>query len=361
MAPLRHGSRRATGTPNGTSRRGSEAVVDPVAVLVTRGGQVESRHLGRLVVADSRGRTTVAIGQVDEPVFPRSAIKPFQALPLVETGALDAYGGDAADLALACASHNGEEIHTRRVLDWLGRAGLVEQDLRCGGHPPLLATAEAARIRAGRPVTPVFNNCSGKHTGMLCVARILRAPLDTYLDRDHPVQRRVDDALRELTGLDPLPPPGIDGCGVPSWPIPLQALARAAARLAMPKGLTPGRAAALTRIADAMTAHPDMVAGTGRLCSALMRAAPWIVAKTGAEGVYLAGNRRTGHGLALKAVDGATRAAEAMLLAAMERLGWLDGAERRELAGFGAKPIRNVAGAEVGRILVEPGFAKALG
>jgi L-asparaginase II len=128
----------------------------------------------------------------------------------------------------------------------------------------------------------------------------------------------------------------------------------------MPKGMMPARAAALTRIADAMTAHPDMVAGTGRLCSALMRAAPWIVAKTGAEGVYLAGNRRTGHGLVLKAVDGATRAAEAMLLAAMDRLGWLDGADRGVLAGFGEKAIRNVVGTEVGRILVEPDFAKAI-
>ncbi|WP_035485965.1 asparaginase [Geminicoccus roseus] len=333
---------------------------DPVAVLVTRGDRVESRHLGRLAVADGRGRLLAAIGDTDEAVFPRSAIKPFQALPLVESGALDASGCDAADLALACASHNGEEIHISRVLAWLERAGLTEGDLRCGGHPPLLPAADAARLKADRPVTPVFNNCSGKHAGMLVTARALGAPIESYLERDHPVQRRVDDALREITGIDPLPVPGTDGCGVPSWPIPLDALARAAARLAMPKGLPPSRAAALTRIGDAMVAHPEMVAGSGRLCSALMRAAPWIVAKTGAEGVYLAGNRRNGHGMALKAVDGATRAAEAMLLASMSRLGWLDGVEPGALARFGEKPILNVAGAKVGRILVELAFLDGL-
>lgn len=333
---------------------------DALAVVVTRGGQVESRHFGRLAVADGRGTLIAWAGDIREPVFPRSAIKPFQAIPLVESGALDAFGADAADLALACASHNGETIHTRRVLAWLKRIGLQESDLRCGGHPPLFQAAERERIKAKRPVTAVFNNCSGKHAGMLALARKLGAPIDTYLERDHPVQRRINDVLCEMTGLDPLPAPGVDGCGVPSWPIPLDALARAAARLAQPGGLLPSRAAALVRIADAMRAHPEMVAGTGRLCTALMQAAPWIVAKTGAEGVYLAGNRQNGHGLALKAVDGATRAAEAMLLAAMARLGWLDGADQAALNRFGEKPIRNIAGAEVGRIQVVPSFLKAI-
>jgi len=335
-------------------------VDDPVAVLVTRGGHIESRHRGRLAVTDSAGRLLLALGDVADPIFPRSAIKPFQAVPLVETGALDASGGDAADLALACASHNGEARHVARVQAWLARAGLAETDLRCGSHPPLFPDAQRQRLLAGQPPSPLCNNCSGKHAGMLMTARQLGAPLATYLERDHPVQRRVDQVLRELTGIDPLPVPGIDGCGVPSWPIPLDALARAAARLACPDRLFPARATSLRRIADAMTAHPDLVAGTGRLCTALMQAAPWIVAKTGAEGVFLAGNRRTGQGLALKAVDGATRAAEAMLLGAVGRLGWLDGAEAAALSAFGEKPIRNVAGLEVGRILLAPGFAEAI-
>ncbi|HEX2529086.1 MAG TPA: asparaginase [Geminicoccus sp.] len=334
--------------------------MDPIAVLVTRGRHIESRHTGRLVVCDAEGHARFAIGDVTEPVFPRSAIKPFQALPLVETGAFDRFVGDPADLALACASHNGEAVHVDRVLAWLERAGLRETDLRCGGHPPLFGPAEVERIEQHRPIRPAFNNCSGKHTGMLTVASLLGAPLETYLDRGHPVQQRVEEALCALTGLDDLPEPGLDGCGVPSWPIPLDALARAGARLAAPQGQSPSRQAALGRIAGAMVAHPEMVAGTGRLCTALMRAAPWIVAKTGAEGVYLAGHRRLGLGLALKATDGATRAAEAMLLAALDRMGWLDGADRAALHPFGEKPIRNVVGTEVGAIRVEENFLKGL-
>jgi L-asparaginase II len=333
---------------------------DPIAVLVTRGLHVESRHTGRIVVCDGGGAIIARVGAVAEPVFPRSAIKPFQALPLLETGAFDRWSGDPADLALACASHGGEGIHVRRVAAWLARLDLQETDLRCGGHPPLNAAAEEERIRAGRPIGPAFNNCSGKHAGMLAIAKQLGAPLETYLERDHPVQQAVEASLCGMTGLDRLPEPGTDGCGVPSWPLPLPALARAAARLALPAGDVPSRKAALGRIADAMTANPELVAGTGRLCTALMRAAPWIVAKTGAEGVYIAGHRQRGHGLALKAADGATRAAEAMLLAALDRLGWLEGADRTALAPFGEKPILNVVGARVGEVRVEPAFLEAL-
>ena len=335
--------------------------IDPIAVHLFRGSHVESVHTGSLVVTDAMGNTITMVGDGARPVFPRSAIKPFQAMPLVESGAADHFQVSRAELALACASHNGEPMHVERVLAWLERIGRREDDLGCGPHPPIDPASDAQRIRDGRPVTRAFNNCSGKHTGMLATSMQLGAPIERYLEPDHPVQRAVAEALCEMTGLARLPAPGIDGCGVPSWPIPLAALARGAARLVDTRGLGAARAASAARIGEAMSAHPELVAGHRRLCTALMAEAPWILAKTGAEGVYICGNRRTGHGLALKIDDGATRAAEVLLLATMVRLGWLDEPLSAALGHHAARPLHNYAGTEVGRIDVEPAFLAALG
>jgi L-asparaginase II len=328
----------------------------PVAVEAWRGGRVESRHRVRACVVDAAGGTVLAVGDVDEPVFPRSAVKPFQALALVETGAADAFAVDDRELALACASHGGEPEHVALVEAWLARLGLDDAALACGPHPPMHGPAAAALARGGVAPRRAHNNCSGKHAGMLAVALHLGAPTRGYERPDHPVQRRVARALAELAGLATLPEPGIDGCGLPNFPIPLRGLARAAAALVAPAGLVPERERALARIAAAMRAHPFLVAGTGRCCTAVMRAARGVIAKTGAEGVFLGAVEGRRLGLAVKAEDGATRAAETAFLALLDRVGALDDDARAALGGFLRPRLRNFAGVEVGHIAVAPGW-----
>lgn len=331
----------------------------PIAVEVWRGDRVESRHRVRCCVADAAGRPVLEIGDVAEPIFPRSALKPFQALALVESGAAEAYGVSDAELALACASHGGEPRHVALVEAWLARLGLDDAALACGPHPPLFAPAAAALARDGVAPRRAHNNCSGKHAGMLTAARQLGEPTRGYERSEHAVQRWCAAAITSLAGLDRLPEPGIDGCSLPNHPLPLSALARAAARLADPSAEAPLRRAALERIGTAMRAHPDMVAGTGRCCTAIMSAAPGVIAKTGAEGAYLAAIPAMGLGLALKVEDGATRAAEAALLALLDHLGALDEAARAALAPFRERELRNFAGLAVGRVTVAAGWPRS--
>ncbi|HET6519499.1 MAG TPA: asparaginase [Geminicoccaceae bacterium] len=336
--------------------------VDPVAVEVLRGGRIESRHRAAAAVADAAGRVVLAVGEVGRPVYPRSAIKPLQALPLVETGAADRFGIGPAELALACASHGGEPRHVEAVRAWLARLGLDEGALRCGAHPPSHAASTERLIRDGAAPTPAHNNCSGKHTGMLATALHLGEDLAGYLAPSHPVQRRVAAVLADMAGAEP-DEPGIDGCGLPNWPLPLRALATAMARLGDPAagGLAPERARACGRIRAAMTAHPEMVAGEGRACTAIMAAAPHLLVKTGAEGVYMAAWPARGLGLALKVEDGAGRASPVALLALFERLGALDdGGDARDALAPVARPVlRNHAGTVVGGLRPVPGWPPA--
>jgi L-asparaginase II len=331
----------------------------PVAIEVWRGGRVESRHRVRACVVDAGGRTVLAVGDVQEPVFPRSAIKPFQALALLESGAAERFGVSDEELALACASHGGEPDQVALVEAWLERLGLDEHALACGPHPPLYGPAAAALIREGKAPRRVHNNCSGKHTGMLAAALAMGAPTAGYEHLHHPVQRHAAAALAELAGLERLPEPGIDGCSLPNHPLPLEGLARAGAKLADPSGLAPGRAAALDQVVLAMRAHPRMVAGTGRCCTAVMEGTPDIIAKTGAEGVYLAAVRGRGLGVAVKTEDGATRAAEAAFLAVLEHLGALDETAKVRLVPFMRPTLRNAAGLEVGHIAPMAGWPAA--
>ena len=331
----------------------------PIAVEVWRGDRVESRHRVRCCVADAAGRPVLAIGDVAEPIFPRSALKPFQALALVESSAAEAYGVSDAELALACASHGGEPDHVARVAAWLARLGLDDDALACGPHPPLFAPAAAALARHGGQPRRVHNNCSGKHAGMLAAALGLGEPTRGYEHPGHAVQRHCAAAIAGLAGLDRLPPPGIDGCSLPNHPLPLAGLARAAARLADPGGEPPRRRAALARIGSAMRAHPYLVAGTGRCCTAVMSAAPRVIVKTGAEGTYLAAIPDRGLGLALKVEDGATRAAEVALLALLDHLGALDGTASATLAPFRERELRNFADLVVGRVTVAAGWPRS--
>jgi L-asparaginase II len=328
----------------------ANGTVPPVAVLVRRGARVESQHRVAYAVADPDGRLVEAAGDVDREVFPRSAIKPLQALALVESGAADRFAVGERELALACASHSGEPEHVALVRSWLARLGLDSSALECAAHPPLHAPSAQRLAAAGRPPERVHNNCSGKHAGMITVARHLDAPIAGYSRADHPVQRLIADILRDMAGLAALPAPAIDGCGVPTWPIPLGRLATALARFACPGGLPARRADACTRVRAAMLAHPHLVAGTERTCTEIMTVAPHVLVKTGAEGVYAACLPKARLGLVLKVEDGAGRAAPVALLALLRALGAFDTRSAAALAGRMQAELRNHAGVVVGRI-----------
>ncbi|HSV30369.1 MAG TPA: asparaginase [Candidatus Omnitrophota bacterium] len=297
----------------------------PIVIEILRGGLVESRHLGNAAVCDPAGAVVAEWGDSDRPTFPRSAIKPIQALPLVESGAADAFALTDEELALATASHSGEPMHTERVARWLARIGLGPEALECG---------------AGDRASPLHNNCSGKHAGFLTVARHLGIRSAGYIRHDHPVQQMVSAAIAEATGTAGAPW-GTDGCGIPTFSLPLSGIARAMA------GMTTDRPAA-ARIVAAMRAHPHLVAGTNRLCTRFMQAVPGIVVKGGAEGVYGAIVPKKGWGVALKIEDGAGRAAEAAILAVLAKLKLVS----EERASQLTPEIRNAAGKIVGEVRV---------
>lgn len=285
-------------------------------VEVRRGGEVESRHEVDVVAVDGGGRILWSRGEAKSAVLPRSALKPVQAVPLVRTGLLD--GDPLADrrLALACASHGGEPAHVQAVDAWLAALGLDPDRLECGAHMPAHRPSADALVVAGRPATPSHNTCSGKHVGFLAVCRHAAIESAGYLSPDHPLQARhltpiVEDFCGvSLAGADP----GVDGCGIPVWSLPLDRLAAGWAALA--------QSAEGRRIYEAMIAEPFMVAGTGRACTRLIESGGGrLVVKTGAEGVYCAIAIESGSAIALKARDGATRASEIAVEWAIAELG----------------------------------------
>jgi L-asparaginase II len=329
---------------------------DPApAVLVMRGDRVESRHRVSYAIADASGTLVCGHGDLAGPVYPRSAIKPIQALAMVESGAAEAFSVTDREIAIACGSHSGEPLHVETVRAWLARLGLDEGALACGAHPPFDPDAPARLHRAGAQVSAVHNNCSGKHTGMLTLARHLGAELADYVGAGHPVQQRIAATLGEIAGVG-LGAPATDGCGVPTWPMPLANLAAALARLGDPSGLASARAAACRRITAAMIAHPQMVAGTARPCTQIMQAVPGLVVKAGAEGVHVASLPSHRLGLALKVEDGAARAAPVALIGLLDALGILDDASRSALSHLARPRLRNHAGRTVGAIRLAEGW-----
>ena len=321
-------------------------------IALMRAGRVESVHAGHAVICDGSGAVVASWGAAGALIYPRSACKMVQALPLVESGA--AAGLDTARLALACASHAGAAMHVDRVARWLAELGLDEDALRCGAHAPGDREERERLIRAGEAPCQLHNNCSGKHAGFLALARHLRAGPE-YLQIDHPVQRAVRDAFEGLTD-ERSPGWGIDGCSAPNHACTLTGLARAMARFALARDSGGRREQAMARLREAMMARPDLVAGEGRACTDLMRASSGRLAvKTGAEGVYTAILPQAGLGLALKIADGSTRAAEAALVALLVHLGVIEAAHpaaQRRLGGA----LRNWRGLEVGRLQTLPGF-----
>ena len=273
-----------------------------------------------------------------------------QALPLIESGAADRFGF-GAELALACASHGGEPGHIATAERMLAAAGLDGSALKCGAHWPLHQPSAQALARSGGVAGPIHNNCSGKHAGFLCVACAIEADRESYVQPDHPVQREVKAILETLAGIA-IADSGraTDGCSVPTWAMPLSALARAFARFGTGRGLAPARAQAAARVREACAAKPWHVAGTGRFCTEIMKAfGARIFVKTGAEGVFCAALPEQGLGIAVKCDDGAGRAAEVMMAATIARFLTSD-ADRSALERFVRPALRNWSGIAVGSL-----------
>jgi L-asparaginase II len=331
-------------------------MVNPVIVELTRARLVESCHRGAVAVATPLGEMVLAVGDVHRPVYPRSAIKAFQCIPLLETGAADRFGFGAAELALACASHSGSERHVAVAAGMLAKANLGAEALACGAHDPLDPRSARDLVRRDGVPSALHNNCSGKHAGMLATAVHLREPVAGYWRPRHAVQQRIRAVLEEFTGVDlTSSEPGIDGCSAPNWAVPLAGLARAFARFGSLDVEAPARRAAVARILNACWAEPELVAGVGRLDTTLLRRfAGSLFVKTGAEGVYCGAFPALKLGFALKVDDGAKRASEAAVSALIAR--FLPGASDL------AEPVvlRNWSGREVGELRCSGDFAAAL-
>lgn len=323
-------------------------------VEVWRGGLLESAHSGHAVICDASGSIVEAWGDPAAVIFPRSSCKMLQALPLVESGAADAFGLSESQLALSCASHQGAALHTGAVSRWLADLDLGEADLRCGSHEPYDRTERDRLIRAEARPCQIHNNCSGKHAGFLTLTKHLRAGPD-YVALDHPLQRAVKAAFEEVTG-EASPGHGIDGCSAPNFATSVQGLARAMAWFAAAREGGSARETAAARLTRAMAAYPEMVAGEGRACTELMRAMGGRVAiKTGAEAVFVAILPEQKLGIALKIIDGASRASEAAICGLLIRLGVLEAQHPAAQKRLGA-PMRNWRGIETGFLRLAPGF-----
>jgi L-asparaginase II len=320
---------------------------NPVLVEARRGAMVESRHRGAFAVVDAEGRVVAGAGDIERPIYARSAIKPLQAIPVVESGAAAAFGLGDGEIALACASHGGEPRHVETVTAWLTRIGCTAADLECGAHLPYHPPAQAELLGVRAAPTAAHNNCSGKHAGFLTLARHLDLPTQGYIRYQHGVQQRVLGTLESMTGLDlGAAPRGIDGCGIPVIAVPLGNLALAMARLADPADQPEPRQAACARIRAAMAAEPFMIAGTSRFCTRVIaETGGRALVKTGAEGVFCGALTGDGLGIALKIDDGAGRAAEVVMAGLLARFGLLDSAHELCLPS-----LRNHAGTVVGEL-----------
>jgi L-asparaginase II len=338
------------------------SIPETVSLLVVRrGGSVESVHRGSIAVVSEDGRLLAAAGDPEGPVFLRSSAKPAQLVPFLAGGGERRFGLSTEEIALAAASHGGEPFHTRAAAAMLAKGGFTTADLHCGTHPPMHEeTARALAFRREEP-GPLHNNCSGKHAAMLLACRLFGEDARTYYRPEHPLQKRILSTLSRLSGV-PVARIGlaVDGCSVPVFRIPLGNLALLYARL-MGKRL-PGEATrgfrARVRIAAAMTSAPEMVAGTGRFTTNLMRAfGGGLLAKEGAEGVYAVGvapslaqslSGTSSVGIALKIEDGAERGRDAVTVEVLRQLGLASGARLAAVRRLARRPVKNVRGDVVG-------------
>ena len=345
-------------------------------VEVTRGRIVESLHLGAIAVVDSRGRLISAAGDPGVRTFLRSSAKPFQALPLVESGAAQALGLDAQELAVACASHNGSPAHQAAVRSLQRKSGVAPEDMLCGTHPVGDRDEALRLLLAGEEPSVLHHNCSGKHSAMLALARFHWGAITSpdgynYIDPQGPLQQEILQTFAEMCAMEPAQVEvGMDGCSAPNFAVPLERAAHGAARLIDPTGMAEARQQACARIASAMMEHPEMVAGEGRFDTVLMRAGRgrWI-SKAGAEGYQLigvragaAGRGAPALGIALKVSDGDTtmrteplgespaRAAPLVAIEVLRQLRLLEEEDLGALASFDRRVLANWRGLPTGEI-----------
>ena len=336
---------------------------NPVLAEALRGGIVESAHRGAWAVVDAGGRLHSSAGDIERPIFPRSAVKVLQALPLVESGAADHFGLGDTQLALACASHGGEPEHVATAAAMLAQAGVDVNVLECGAHWPYREPAQRAMAARGETPTALHNNCSGKHAGFVCLGCYMademagdgdrRAFLSGYVKPGHAVMREVTAALQAATGFDlEHTAAGTDGCSIPTYAIPLRHLALAFARVATGQGLRAGHAAAAHRLRAAVAKAPFMVAGSDRFDTRVMeRLGERVFCKVGAEGVYCTALPEAGLGVAVKMDDGNTaRGCEVVMAALISRLVRLDDAEAAFIGTLAQVPLVNWNGIEVGQL-----------
>jgi L-asparaginase II len=317
---------------------------------VMRGAVVESIHYGSVAVVDRDGNLLFSAGDPSFPTMTRSALKPFQAMPFVAAGGIERFGYSTPQVALLCASHSGEPRHVEAAADMLARAGNSVADLQCGTHVPGFYETRG-EIPPPPPYSPLAHNCSGKHSGMLAYCTQCGLPKDSYLADDHPLQQAIRSSVAHFTATPEADlVPVVDGCSAPNYAVALARLALGFARLAStPTDARYGHAPRV--LADAMTAHPEMVSGEGRSDLDLMRAGrgDWI-AKIGAEGVQGIGLRGAGIGIAVKVADGSKRVLRPVVASILEQLGQMDAARRAALAGWAEPLIRNYRGTATGRV-----------
>jgi L-asparaginase II len=323
---------------------------------VIRGNTVESIHRGHFIVIDGNGNEIASAGDPKTVTYFRSACKPHQSIPLITSGAADAFGFTEDELAMSCASHSGEQMHVEIVKRMLVKIGMAESDLRCGVHYPFSETESRRMQRAGESPTQLHNNCSGKHTGMLALAKHIGADVTNYEDPGHRVQQRILRAIAEFTELSAETIAiGIDGCAAPNFAVPIEAMARSFMKLIAPGKLHTAIQSASVRIISAMLHYPELIGGTERFDTILMRAAPGrLISKVGAEGVWLCGvlpceRYPNGLGIAIKIEDGDDLYSRSVVaIALLRRLGVL---APDALAELSPMPITNRRGDKVGEIV----------
>ncbi|HJV54126.1 MAG TPA: asparaginase [Noviherbaspirillum sp.] len=317
---------------------------------VTRGGQIESLHVGAVAVVNARGELLYRAGDPHFLTFTRSTLKPFQALPFLRDGGPAHFGFDSREIALMCASHSGEPMHVDTVQAMLRKAGCDEHHLRCGCHVPIHYAAEEQRP-ALACFNQLHNNCSGKHAGFLAYCVQHGQPLDSYIEPAHALQRAIRENVAQVAGIPQADlKAGIDGCSAPNYALPLSRLAFAYARLAQGSA-DPEFGGLMAPLFDAMTGHPELVSGSGRIDLAFMQAGPgdWV-AKGGAEAVQAIGIRSAGLGIALKVADGNPRALYPAAVAVLQQLGLLGAVESTPLALWLRPQLRNLRGLHTGEV-----------
>jgi L-asparaginase II len=340
-------------------------------VEVRRGTIVEARHRGSIVAVEPDGHVVARLGDESMIVSTRSVIKPIQAIPVITSGAADRFNISSREMAVICGSHEGERMHTEAVAGILGRLGLDQGALLCGAHPPYSQEAAAMLDKRGEPFTPLHNNCSGKHSGMLATAVHRGLPLEDYVSPEHPVQQAIIDVFRRIAGLGSHVSIAVDGCSAPTFGVSLESLARAFSRLANPWSanhadadrqngpgtLSSNEAVAIKWIVAAMTAYPEMVGGTsGRLDTDLMKATRGkLVSKIGAESVHAVavlpdGRFPRGLGVAFKIEDGAKRALMPTVIEVLSQLQILDQTEEAALIDYNRPAVTNHRQLTVGEI-----------